>query len=190
MKLLISIFILLVLILRPTFHRCIILGGIFNLFLLLQAIHPRQLFFKLSPLLLFLLPQQFQLFLLLCFSQHSGYRPFRDHFVLCFSLVITLNQQFPCQKEFLSGLQAQYLRWNRHYLVLVAEVDSCAFFFSQSEVFFAFDVLHSFRFFQFVNLMFDGAAFEIVFYLALRRRGVGGAVVNATVDFECLGFGF
>lgn len=39
--------------------------------------------------------------------------------------------------------------------------------------------------------MFDGAAFEIVFDLALWRRGVGGAVVDAaTLDFECLGFGF
>ena len=74
--------------------------------------------------------------------------------------------------------------------MLVAEVDSCAFFFSQSEVFFAFDVLHSFGFFQFFDLVFDWAAFEIVFDLALWRRGVGGAVVDATVDFECLGFGF
>ena len=74
--------------------------------------------------------------------------------------------------------------------MFVAEVDSCPFFFSLSQVFFAFDVLHSFGFFQFFNLVFDWAAFEIVFDFAMWRRGVGGAGVDATVDVEGLGLGF
>jgi hypothetical protein len=81
-----------------------------------------------------------------------------------------LNQEFTGQEEFLSGLLAQDLRWNGHYLMFVAQVDSGSFFFSLSQVFFALDVLHSLGFFQFINLMFNGAAFEVVLDLTLRFR--------------------
>ena len=38
--------------------------------------------------------------------------------------------------------------------------------------------------------MFDGATFEIVFYLALLGWRGGGAVVDAALDVECLRFCF